>query len=368
MDIICNKELLNECLSSVSKAVSSHSSLAVLEGIYLRAEENGVLTLIANDMEMGIEGKIEAEVSEHGETVLNARMFVNIVKNLPEENVHINVNEKNICTIKSGKSKFEISGINAADFPELPAVNPEYSISVPIKTLKEMITKTIFCVSQNDNRPVLKGCLLEISGNTLKMVATDGFRMAIRKYTIDKSYEEKKIIIPSKTLSDITKILKDGDDSLSINCTDTNAVFMFENYKVVSRLIEGEYIKYQSAVYDEGEIEIECPIYEMIDSVYRASLIITGDTNDSPVKFKICNDNINVSCETVIGSVDDNISVPTGSANLEIGFYNSFLLDVLRACDDEIVRVKFKKNINPMILTPVEGDKYLYLLLPRRIK
>lgn len=368
MNIICDKGILNETITAVSKAVSSHSNLPVLEGIYIKADEDGKVTLVANDMEMGIEAKIDAEVKESGQTVINARMFSNIVKNLPEDSIYISLNDKNMCTIKSGHSKFEIMGMNPMDFPELPSVDPDYSISISKKSLKEMITKTIFCASSSENRPVLKGCLMEIMNKRVRMVATDGFKLAIRTYDTDGEFGERKIIIPSKTLGEINKIIKDEEDKVEISCTQKNAVFVFENYKVVTRLIEGEYIKYQSAVYNEGEIELECPLDELVDSVYRASLIITGDSNDAPVKFKICNDNINVSCETVIGNVDDNISVMTGNSNLEIGFYNSFLLDVLRACDDETVKIKFKKNINPMIITPLEGDKYLYLLLPRRIK
>lgn len=368
MNIICNKDILNESINSVSKAVASHSNIPVLEGIFIKAENNGCVTLIANDMELGIEAKIEGEVKESGQTVLNARMLGNIIKNLPDNKVIIDVNEKNMCTIKSGNSKFEIMGMDPSDFPELPAVNPDYTVKLSKKSLKEMITKTIFCTSASDNRPVLKGCLLEISDKKVKMVATDGFKMAVRTYSIDESYEDKKFIIPSKTLGEINKILKDDDERIEISCTSKNVLFVFENYKVVSRLIEGEYIKYKSAIYDEGEIELECPLYELFDSVYRASLIITNDSTDAPVKFKIAGDNINVSCETVVGNVDDNINVSTKDANLEIGFYNSFLLDILRACDDETVKIKFRKNINPMIVTPLEGDEYLYLLLPRRLK
>lgn len=368
MKVLCNKNILNDAVIAVSKAVSSHSNLPILEGIYIYASDEGKVTLISNDMEMGIEAKIDAEVYSSGRCVLNAKILGSIVKNLPAEDVYMELDEKNICTIKSGNSKFEISSMNPIDFPELPSVNPDYSISIPKKSLKEMISKTIFCASVSDNRPVLKGCLLDILGSTIKMVATDGFRLAVRTYHLEKEYDERRVVVPSKTLSEINKILKDDDEEVLINCTSKNAVFIFENYKVVTRLIEGDYINYNSAIYETGEIEIECPLYELYDSVYRASLIITENSNDAPVKFKIEDDNINISCETIVGKVDDNISVSTGDAQLEIGFFNGFLIGVLRACDDEIVKIKFKKNINPMIVTPVEGDEYVYLLLPRRLK
>lgn len=368
MKILCNKNILNEAVVSVSKAVSSHSNLPILEGIYLSASEDGIVTLISNDMEMGIEAKVEAEVFSGGRCVLNAKILGNIVKNLPSDDVYLELDEKNICTIKSGNSKFEISSMNPLDFPELPTVNPDYSVSVKKKSLCEMISKTIFCASISDNRPILKGCLFDIIGSTIKMVATDGFRLAVRTYHLDKEYENKKFVVPSKTLSEVNKILKDDESDVLINCTSRNAVFIFDNYRVITRLIEGEYINYDTAIYKEGEIELECPLYELFDSVYRASLIITENSNDAPVKFRIKDDNINVSCETIVGKVDDNISVPTENADLEIGFFNGFLLGVLRACDDEMVKIKFKKSINPMIITPVEGDEYVYLLLPRRLK
>ena len=368
MKILCNKNILNEAVVSVSKVVSSHSSLPILEGIYISADADGVLTLVSNDMEMGIEAKIEANVQAPGRCVLNARILGGIVKNLPLEDCYMELNEKNICTIKSGNSKFEISSMNPLDFPELPAVNPDYSVSIPKKALKEMISKTIFCASLSDTRPVLKGNLFEISGDTVKMVATDGFRMAVRTYHLENTYEDKRFIVPAKSLAEINKILKDDDGDVVISCTSKTAVFAFENYKVVTRLIEGEYINYASAIYSEGEIELECPLGELFDSVYRASLIITENSNDAPVKFRIEDDNINISCETIVGKVDDNIAVTTGDASLEIGFFNGFLLAALRACDDEVVKIKFRKNINPMVITPVEGDEYIYLLLPRRLK
>ncbi len=368
MNIICNKNILNEAISSVSKAVSSHSNFPILEGILLKADIEGTLTFVSNDMEMGIEAKTEARVIKPGKTVLNAKMLGNIIKNLPEDEVYIETNEINFCTIKSGNAKFEIMGLNPLDFPELPQIDPEYSIKVKSSSLREMISKTIFCTSLSESKPILKGCLVEIEGSTIRMVATDCFRIAVRTYHLDSEYPEKRFIVPAKTLGEITKIIKDGDDLVEINCTSKNAVFLFENYKIVTRLIEGEFPKYKSAIYNDAEIEFKCPLYELFDSVYRASLIINGNSNDAPVKMKIKDNNINISCETIIGNVDDNISVETGTADLLIGFFNEFLLDVLRACDDEEIRLQFKKDFNPVIMTPIEGDEYLYLLLPKKLK
>jgi len=366
MIINCSKAVLSETLSVVSKAVSGKSNLNVLEGIYLKAEEDGTLTLIGNDLEIGIEAKINVDVIESGKTVLNAKMFISIIRSLPYDEVSIEVNENNNAIIKSGKSKFEINGIDAMEFPELIKFDSDYDIEISNNILKNMISKTSFCVSQSDTRPVLKGCLLEIKGNKLKMVAVDKFRMAIREEVLEEEFEEKNIIIPEKTLNEIGKILKD-DEKVSIKCNSKNVVFAFDNYRLVSRLIEGEFIKYGAAISESFEVELECSVGELTDTINRASLMMTGETLKSPLKLNIAEDNINVSCETSQGSFDDNISLPTGNANLLIGFNNTFLIDALRACDDEMVKLKFNKNINPLIITPVEGDKFLYLVLPMKI-
>ena len=198
------------------------------------------------------------------------------------------------------------------------------------------------------------------------MVAVDKFRMAIREETLENELPEKNIIIPEKTLSEISKILKD-DENVRITCNSKNVVFTFDNYRLVSRLIEGEFIKYSSAISDSFEIELECSVSDLVETIMRASLIMTSDSLKAPLKFKIAGDNINVSCETSIGSFEDNISLPTGNANLLIGFNNTFLIDALRAWDEEMVKIKFNKNINPLIITPVESDKFLYLVLPMKI-
>ena len=367
MIIKCSKFLLSDTLSVVSRAVSSKSNLNVLEGIFIKAEENSTLTLIGNDLEIGIEAKINAEVIESGKSVLNARMLMGIVRSLPGEEVYIEVKENNAAVIKSGFSKFEINGIDPSEFPELIPVESDYNIEISNNIIKNMINKTAFSVSTSDIKPVLKGCLLEIEENKLKMVAVDKFRMAIREEVLDESFEKKSLIIPEKTLSELSKILKDGDEKVKISCNNKNVVFNFENYRLVSRLIEGEFIKYNTAISDTFEIELECSKNEFLEAITRASLIMTSDTIKAPLKFKISGDNINISCETAQGSFDDNISLPTGDANLLIGFNNVFLIDALKACDDEMIKMKFNKNINPLVITPAKGNKFLYLVLPMRI-
>ncbi len=368
MKILCDRDRLSEAVATVSRAVSGRSSLSVLEGIYICAEADGTITLIGNDLEIGIEAKIEATVSEPGEVVLNAKMIGGIVRALPGEQVSLEVNEKNLALIRSGAAKFEIAGIAAEEFPELPQVAAEYAMSIPANLLREMISRTIFAVAATDNNPILTGCLLEIEKTGLTMVALDGHRMAIRKMAMENDFEEKKMIIPEKSLGELARIIGDDETEIQIHATESHANFMFENYRMVTRLIEGNYLNYKSVIPKDHDIEIRCVAGKLNESIQRASLIILNDVVKSPVKFKVEDGNINISCETSAGSVDDNIPVNIKDAALEIGFYNRYLLEAIRAIDTEEVTLRFQSATSPLVILPPEGDAYLYLILPLRLK
>ncbi len=371
MKILCERDRLNEAIGVVSRAVSGHSSLPVLEGICFRAEANGTLTLMGNDLEIGIEAKIAATVAVPGEVVLNAKMIAGIIRTLPADQISIEVNEKNVALIKSGAAKFEIAGIPAGDFPELPVVDSDYSISLPGGLLKEMIAKTMFAVATTDNNPILTGCLLEIQNTGLTMVALDGYRMALRRATLKNDFEEKRMIIPGKSLGELSRILSDGEEPVRIDATGRHAIFLFDGYRMVTRLIEGNYMNYQSVIPKESSIELTCSAAKMNESIQRASLIILNDLVKSPVKFQIEDGNINISCSTMAGSVDDNIPVDIKDASLEIGFYNRYLLEAFRVVDTETVRLQFNSPTSPLVIVPPKGageEDFLYLILPLRLK
>ena len=368
MKILCERDILNEAIAAVARAVSGRCSLSVLEGIYIGAEADGTVTLIGNDLEIGIEAKVQATVSEPGEVVLNAKMIGSIVRTLPADQVSIEVGEKNMALIKSGAAKFEIAGISAEEFPDLPLVESDYSIGIPAGLLKEVILKTIFAVAVTDNNPILTGCLLEIEKTGLTMVALDGYRMAVRRAPMENDYEEKKMIIPEKSLSELARILGDTEEEVRIDATSRHAIFMFDNFRMVTRLIEGNYINYHSVIPADYDIEIACAAHKLTESIQRASLIILNDVVKSPVKFLIEDGNINISCTTPAGSVDDNIPVNIKDAALEIGFYNRYLLEAFRVIDTEDVNLRFKASTSPLVIVPPDGDAYLYLILPLRLK
>ncbi len=367
MRILCEQEILSEAVAVVSRAVSSRSSLSVLEGIYIKATEDGKLKLIGNDMEIGIESVIDAEVIKPGEIVINAKMLSGIIRSLSPGKVSLETNEKNQTLIKSGGAKFEIAGISADEFPDLPVVDAEYSISLPSKLLKDMIAKTGFAVATSDNNPILTGCLLEIEKSGLTMVALDGYRMAMCKTELENDFEEKSIIIPEKSLSELARIIADSDEEIRINATARNAIFMFDNFKMVTRLIEGNYINYHNVIPKDYSIELECGTDELQESIQRVSLIILNDVVKSPVRFNIGDGNINISCSTSAGNVDDNIAVDVMDKSLEIGFYNRYLLEAIRVIDSESVKLKFNTPTSPLVIEPQSGNDFLYLILPLRL-
>ena len=369
MKILCSRDVLNSAVITASRAVSGRSSLAVLEGVYIKSDENGRVTVIGNDLEIGIETVLEAEVKEPGEIVLDAKLFGRILASPAGSEISIETDENNLTLIKSGMTKIKIPGINAEEFPDLPRVDENYSVVLPGNVLKNMIDMTGFAAAKTDNDPTRMVSLLEIKEDGLSMVALDGYRIARRSVSLDGGFEPKRMIIPAKSLSELARIIGDSEEDIRIVAAPGHAIFNLESCKLVTRLIEGSYTNYERILPTSYELELECSTHQIADSVKRASLIIINDLIKGPIRFNITDGNINVSCETSAGSVDDNITVDTPpGADLEIGFYNRYLQDVFNVIRDDSIMMKFNKSINPLVITPVEGDDYMYMILPIRLR
>jgi len=360
MKVICSKDNLTEGINVVQKAVSTKTTLPILEGILLECGENFKLT--GNDLEIGIECTVEADIKEAGSIVINSRVFGDIVRKLPESEVLIEVKENNMVTIECENSYFEIKGIPSTGFPKLPTIKKENTFKISQKLVRDMIKQTIFAVSTDENRPILTGSLIECKNGEITFVAIDGFRLAMRKNKIDNESLNLRVVVPGKTLNEISKILQPLDDEITIYSTNNQIMFDIGNCKVVSRLIEGEYLNYRSSITEDYETKIRVNKKELLSSIERASLIITSDEKRYPVVFYIEEDKMIVTSNTNVGTVKEEINVETDGNKIDIGFNPRYFIDALRVIDEEVIDVSFATNLGPCIIRPIDNDDFIYLI------
>ena len=305
MRILCEKQALVDAVSNVQRGVASKSALPALEGILLKATASS-LFLAGYDMELGITTTIEAKVDEPGEIVLTAKLFSEIIRKLPAEEVSISSNEKNNTTIRSGSSEFTIMGFSSADYPELPTINDGAAITMQQNVLKSMIRQTLFAVAQTDTRPVHTGVKFELENGTLRLIAVDGSRLAMRSEPI-KSNELLNFVVPGKTLSEVLKLLDDSEETLYVTVGRRHIILEIGGYSVFSRLLDGEFLPYRKAIPATASTTIRIKTRELIDAVDRASLVI-NDRLKSPLICRFKDDTISISCITALGSANDQIT------------------------------------------------------------
>jgi len=368
MKFTCDKTLLINNINIVSKAVSSRTTLPILECILLNVDKNG-LKMTGNDLEMGIETSyIEAEVISEGTIAIEARLFSEIIKRLPDNGwVIIEVIEDNLVLIKCGKAEFKIMGLSGEEFPVIPSVerNNEYKINAPI--LRDMIRQTIFAVSMDESKPVLTGELFEIDANSLKLVAVDGFRVAFRSVSLEGENPDITVVVPGKTLNEISKILSTDDEAkVSICFTDKHMLIQMDECMVVSRLLEGEFLKYKQILEADYNTSVKIKRDEFLKALERASLI-SKENKKNPVKLDIERDIVKISSNTETGTSYDELVVETEGDGLSIAFNPKYLIDALKSIDDDVTYMQFTTALSPCIITGEEGCGYKYLVLPLRV-
>lgn len=365
MKFVCSSQKLSELCSNVQRAVSQKTSIPSIEGILIKAENN-LITLTGYDLEMGIITTMEADTQENGSIILNAKILCDILRNLPTETVSISSDERLSCKIKSGEAEFNLIGISPAEYPELPAVNGGFPIVIGGELLRDMIRKTIFATAENDAKIVHTGVRFEIGGHNIRLIAVDGFRLAIRNEKIDYDGEEKIFVVPKKTLNEVTKLISD-DASVSMNIGKRHIVFEIGNYNIVSRLLDGEFLNYKAAISGTANATVKVNVRQLINSIERTSLIIT-DRAKSPIRCIFDEDIIKISSTTTLGTANDKIPAQMKGDKLEIGFNNRFLLDALKVCDTDEVIIRLSSPVLPIIIIPTEGESFLFLILPVRLK
>ena len=362
MKIVCKKANLLSGVQIVSKAVPSKTTMSILECILIDVR-NGEIKLAANDMELGIETRIEGEVIEKGMISLDAKIFLEIVRKLPDSNIKIETDSNLKTVITCEKAKFNIIGKSGEDFSYLPLIERNDSVVVSQFTLKEIIRQTIFSIADNDNNKLMTGELFEINEDTLKVVSLDGHRISIRKIQLKNTYSSKKIVVPGKTLSEISKILSgDTDKDVNIFFTDNHILFEFDNTIVVSRLIEGEYFRIDQMLSSDYETKVRINKKEFLNCIDRATLLVK-EGDKKPVIINITDGAMELKMNTIIGSMDEEIDITKDGKDLMIGFNPKFLIDALRVIDDEEVDLYMVNPKAPCFIRDAE-ENYIYLILP----
>ena len=365
MKFTVNKSDITEAVGNIQRAVSTKTSIPAREGILLGAGEEG-LELCAYDLELGITTVIPAFVVEPGRAVLSAKLFSDIVRRTPAETITITVDEKNMATLESGYSRFSIIGIPAEEFPELPKLTDSTQFSMAGSVLKSMIRQTLFAIAESDAKPIHQGSLFNLENGMMDVVSVDGYRLAVRREPVEFS-DSLDFVVPGKTLSEILKLIKETDDPVEISAGRRHILFKIDNYTVISSLLEGEFLNYKAAIPPESQTEVVLKTREAIDSVERVSLLIT-DRLKSPVRCLFNENEIKLNCTTSMGRASDQIDVEMTGQSVEIGFNNRYLLEALRNTECDEVKVQLGGPLSPMKVVPKEGDSFLFLVLPVRLK
>ena len=370
MKIICEKEKILKALNSVTKAVAIRTTMPILEGILIQTNDKEI-KLTTYDLEIGIEYVMECEVQEQGSTVINAIMFSEIIRKLPDTEIYISVNDKNLLEIECEGSLYKLATMNPDEFPELPKIEVENSIEVEQNTLKNMIRRTIFAVSTEESRPIFTGCLFEIENNKLNVVAVDGFRLALRSIYLNKQTNDFSAVIPGKTLNEVNKIISDSFEPVKIGVAKNQALFEMDNCKIVTRILDGEFLNYKNVIPSNWETRMKVNKSSLQNSFERISLISASSVEKEkkyPVKVQVDIGKVVISCTNQTGDAKEELYVSTEGKNLEAGFNPKYFLDSLKAIDDEEVYVEFGSSISPCLIKSVDNNEYTYMILPIRLK
>lgn len=370
MNFICKKLELSEAIINVSKAVPPKSSIPQLEGMKINLNGNQ-LNLTGYNLELGITTTIEVTNVDNstGEYIINPSLFSEMIKKMPTDDIEIDINQNDNMKahIKAGNTNCNISVLSSKDYPELPEANNGDTISVEQKTLKNMINQTIHAVSLSDIKPVLTGELFDISQGSFNLVAIDGKRLSVRHENI--SYmDTQKFVVPSKTLNEVSRLLKDdAKEDCKITNTSRHIMFQIGKYTLISRLLEGNFHDYKSSIPTEYKTEVIIKTKELIDCLERCSLLI-NDKNRAPIKLNFKDGNLGISCETPLGNIQEQISVIMNGDGLLIGLNNKFLLEALRVSDCDQLKIMMNSPIKPVVLIPMQGDSFTFLLMPIQLK
>ncbi len=361
MKIVCSKSELLKGLNIASKAVPNKTTMDTLECIIFDCNE-GMIKLIANDMDLGIETIIPGTIYEKGVIAIDSSIIINIVRSFPDSEITIDCDYDYKTVISCENSMFNIVAKNTDSFTYLPKYEKSNPIIISKITLKDAIRKTIFSINEKDSNKVMSGELFEITGNNLRVVALDGHRISINNIKLNALYEDKSIIIPGRTLNELTKIIDNEEGDLFIYICDKHIIFEYDDTTVVSRLIEGKYFDINKMLTDNYDTKITINKKSLIDSINRGLLLI-NDGNKKPIIMKVNEENIEIGLNSPLGSLNDVIDISREGINQIIGFNPKFMVDALRVIDDEEINIYLMNAKSPAFIRD-EDNTYIYLVLP----
>lgn len=366
MKFSCSNFDMLTAINAAGKAAASNSSFPILETLLIEAGKD--IKITGSNNEITIEYVFEANVYSEGSIAVDARMFAEIIRRMPEGMIDFEVMSDNNVNIKCGELDFNIMGIKGEEFPKIPEMSYNQEIITTADSLLSVIRKTSFAVAQADINPILTGIKLEISENNMKGIAVDGYRLAIKNTPIEV-YNGISFIVQGRALNELSKIMVSGDEKVSISLADKNVLFKFGSCRFFSRLLEGEFINYNNVIPKEKLYSAKVEVKELVKSIDRAALLAESGGIINPVKIAFDMNSITITCDTTKGKLKEIIAVKgDGKETFEVGYNCKFMLDALKAIDDEYVMIELNGNITPTVLRPVEGDEFLYIVLPVRIR
>lgn len=368
MKIRCEKKDLQVAVTNASRAVPAKSPIPALEGILFETAVNG-LKLTAYDTRIGIYTTIDAEIAEMGRAVLPERFLGDLVRRLPDGNVTIETDENYQAKIRCGKTEFHVMGYNPADFPALSVVNETQSVSIPEKLLKDMINQTSFAVATNDSRPIYTGILFEIGERELTLVAVDGYRLAKRTEILENAdMLPCSFVIPGSTMNDVEKICSsDSEESVEIALGEKYARFSIGSTVLISRRLEGEFMNYRRSIPSNFKYSLIVEREELMRVIDRVSLV-NKDKQSSPVRMIADDGVLEIFCTTAFGHAEDSCLCDGSGEGMRIGFNDRYFMDALKAANEEKLRISLNSASAPIIIEAAEGGKYLYMVLPVRLR
>jgi len=362
----CKKEDITSAISNVSKAVSSKSTIAALEGIKLRLEDSKV-ELTGYDLEIGITTFVDCNSTDNIEIILNSRLFSEITKRMPSEYITYEIDDNLNMKISGGNTEYQISAIDAQEYPALPEIDIDDPVNINQSVLKSMINQTVYAVSTNFAKPILTGELFDIENNIINIVALDGNRLSVRTEKIDYS-EKKYFVVPSKALKEAAALLsEDEDKECNIYVNKKYVLFDINGYRIFTRLLEGDYHNYKRSLPTEYKTEVVVNTNNIMHCIERCTTILS-EKNKAPVKCSFENNAMNIECKSPVGRLDDSIEVELNGESITIAFNHKFLLEAFRAADTDKLRIQLNEANKAVLILPIEGEHFKFLVLPTLIR